>query len=162
MNVSSCPLLSKILAQSFITVVNRVLQLCPFPNACCLSDRSLYLTWLKWNPTQSSKCARIPPVSIYRFFSIQVSKREGVDGYVLRLDLQTSQLHLPIMFHISHEVDSLLGKSYFRDLTDHEKLRIILDCTFLHTRQDVPQFSPVLKKFISHTLIRPVGRIKIE
>ena len=42
MNVSTCPLLSKILAQSFITVVNWVSQLCPFLNACCLSDRSLY------------------------------------------------------------------------------------------------------------------------
>ena len=41
MNVSTCPLLSKILAQSFITVVNWVSQLCPFLNACCLSDRSL-------------------------------------------------------------------------------------------------------------------------
>ena len=30
MNVSTCPLLSKILAQSFITVVNWVSQLCPF------------------------------------------------------------------------------------------------------------------------------------
>ena len=40
MNVSTCPLLSKILAQSFITVVNWVSQLCPFLNACCLSDRS--------------------------------------------------------------------------------------------------------------------------
>ena len=36
------PLLSKILAQSFITVANWVSQLCPFLNACCLSDRSLY------------------------------------------------------------------------------------------------------------------------
>ena len=42
MNVSTCPLLSKILAQSFITVVNLVSQLCPFLNACCLSDWSLY------------------------------------------------------------------------------------------------------------------------
>ena len=42
MNVSTCPLLSKIVAQSFITVVNWVSQLCPFLNACCLSDRSLY------------------------------------------------------------------------------------------------------------------------
>ena len=42
MNVSTCPLLSKILAQSFITVVNWVSQLCPFRNAYCLSDRSLY------------------------------------------------------------------------------------------------------------------------
>ena len=41
MNVSTCPLLSKILAQSFIIVVNWVSQLCPFLNACCLSDRSL-------------------------------------------------------------------------------------------------------------------------
>ena len=41
MNVSTCPLLSKILAQLFITVVNWVSQLCPFLNACCLSDRSL-------------------------------------------------------------------------------------------------------------------------
>ena len=41
MNVSTCPLLSKILAQSFITVVNWVSQLCPFLNARCLSDRSL-------------------------------------------------------------------------------------------------------------------------
>ena len=40
--VSTCPLLSKILAQSFMTVVNWVSQLCPFLNACCLSDRSLY------------------------------------------------------------------------------------------------------------------------
>ena len=39
---STCPLLSKILAQSFITVVSCVSQLCPFLNACCLSDRSLY------------------------------------------------------------------------------------------------------------------------
>ena len=44
MNLSTCPLLSKILAQSFITVVNWVSQLCPFLNACCLSDRSLYLS----------------------------------------------------------------------------------------------------------------------
>ena len=35
-------LLSKILAQSFITVVNWLSQLCLFLNACCLSDRSLY------------------------------------------------------------------------------------------------------------------------
>ena len=42
MNVSTCPVLSKILAQSFITVVNWVSQLCPFLNACCLSGRSLY------------------------------------------------------------------------------------------------------------------------
>ena len=42
MNVSTCPLLSKILAQSFITVVNWVSQLCPFLNACCLFDSSLY------------------------------------------------------------------------------------------------------------------------
>ena len=42
MNVSICPLLSKILAQSFITVVSWVSQLCPFLNAYCLSDRSLY------------------------------------------------------------------------------------------------------------------------
>ena len=41
-NVSTCPLLSKILAQSFITVVSWISQLCPFLNACCLSDRSLY------------------------------------------------------------------------------------------------------------------------
>ena len=42
MNVSTCPLLSKILAQLFISVVNWVSQLCPFLNAFCLSDRSLY------------------------------------------------------------------------------------------------------------------------
>ena len=42
MDVSTCPLLSKILALSFITIVNWVSQLCPFLNACCLSDRSLY------------------------------------------------------------------------------------------------------------------------
>ena len=44
MNASSStwPLLSKILAQSFITVVNWVSQLYPFLNACCLSDKSLY------------------------------------------------------------------------------------------------------------------------
>ena len=42
MNVSTCPLLSKILAQSFITVVNWVSQDYHFLNACCLSDRSLY------------------------------------------------------------------------------------------------------------------------
>ena len=35
MNVSTCPPLSKILAQSFITVVNWVSQLCLFLNACC-------------------------------------------------------------------------------------------------------------------------------
>ena len=42
MNVSTCPLLSKILAQSFITVVNWVPQPCLFLNVCCLSDRRLY------------------------------------------------------------------------------------------------------------------------
>ena len=42
--MSTSLLLSKILAQSFITVVSWVSQLCPFLNACCLSDRSLYST----------------------------------------------------------------------------------------------------------------------
>ena len=42
MNVSTCPPLSKSLAQSFITIVNWVSQLCLFLNACCLSERSLY------------------------------------------------------------------------------------------------------------------------
>ena len=38
-----------------------------------------------------------------------------------------------VVSDISHEVDSLLGASgsYVRDLTDHEKLRIILDCAVL-------------------------------
>ena len=48
-NVSTCPPLSKILAQSFITVINWVSQLCLFRNACCLSVKSLC----------SSKCAMI-------------------------------------------------------------------------------------------------------
>ena len=48
-NVSTCPPLSKILAQSFIAVINWVSQLCLFRNACCLSDRSLC----------PSKCAMI-------------------------------------------------------------------------------------------------------
>ena len=48
-SVSACPPLSKILAQSFITVINWVSQLCLFRNACCLSDKSLC----------SSKCAMI-------------------------------------------------------------------------------------------------------
>ena len=38
MNVSTYPPLSKILAQSFITVVNWVSQLCLFLNACCLRE----------------------------------------------------------------------------------------------------------------------------
>ena len=42
MNLSSCPPLSKILAQSFITVVNWCSQMCLFLNACCLSKRSSY------------------------------------------------------------------------------------------------------------------------
>ena len=41
MNVSTCPLLSKILSKSFITVVSWVSQLYPFLNACRLSDRSV-------------------------------------------------------------------------------------------------------------------------
>ena len=40
-NVSTCPPISKILAQSFITVINWVSQLCLFRNTCCLSDKSL-------------------------------------------------------------------------------------------------------------------------
>ena len=40
-NVSTCPPLSKILAQSFITVNNWVSHLCFFLNACCLSDKRL-------------------------------------------------------------------------------------------------------------------------
>ena len=36
------PSISKILAQSFMTVVSWISQLCPFLHACCLSDRSLY------------------------------------------------------------------------------------------------------------------------
>ena len=36
-NVSTCPLLSKIFTQSFITVVNCVSQLCLFLNACCMA-----------------------------------------------------------------------------------------------------------------------------
>ena len=52
MNVSTCPPLSKILAQSFITVVNWVSQLCLFLNACCLSvggtdvDRHYEWSWI--------------------------------------------------------------------------------------------------------------------
>ena len=42
MDVSTCPPLFKILAQSFITVVNWVSQLCLFLDACCLSEKSLY------------------------------------------------------------------------------------------------------------------------
>ena len=49
MKVSTGPPLSKILAQSTITVISCVSQLCFFRNACCLSDKSLY----------SSKCAII-------------------------------------------------------------------------------------------------------
>ena len=41
MKMSACPPLSKIFAQSFITVINTVSQLCFFRNACCLSDKSL-------------------------------------------------------------------------------------------------------------------------
>ena len=48
-NVSTCPPSSKILARSFITVINWVSQLCLFRNACCLSDKNLC----------SSKCATI-------------------------------------------------------------------------------------------------------
>ena len=48
-NVSTCPPISKILAQSFITVIIWVSQLCLFRNACCLSDKRLC----------SSKCAMI-------------------------------------------------------------------------------------------------------
>ena len=40
-NVSTWPPASKILAQSFITVINWVSQLRFFLKACCLSDRSL-------------------------------------------------------------------------------------------------------------------------
>ena len=42
MNTAICLLLSKSLTRLFITVVSWVLQLCPFLNACCLSDRWLY------------------------------------------------------------------------------------------------------------------------
>ena len=48
-NVSTCPPLSKILAQSFITLINWVSQLFLFRNVCCLSDKSLC----------SAKCAMI-------------------------------------------------------------------------------------------------------
>ena len=37
----------------------------------------------------------------------------------------------PIIGTIEQEVDSLLGKSCFQEITDHEKLCIILDCTIL-------------------------------
>ena len=36
-----------------------------------------------------------------------------------------------VISDISHEVDSLLGESYFLDLTDYKKLRIVLGCTVL-------------------------------
>ena len=49
MEVSTCPPLSKLLAQSSIAVISWVSQLCFFWNACCLSDKSLC----------SSKCAII-------------------------------------------------------------------------------------------------------
>ena len=45
--VFTCLSLTKILAQSFITMINWVSQLCLFRNVCCLSDKSL----------SSSKCA---------------------------------------------------------------------------------------------------------
>ena len=49
MEVSTSPPLSKILAKSYITVINWVSQHCFFRNDCCLSDKSLC----------SSKCAII-------------------------------------------------------------------------------------------------------
>ena len=57
MNVSNCPLLSNILAQSFITVVNWVSQLCLFLNAFCPSDRSLYPS--RWAMNLNILCVRV-------------------------------------------------------------------------------------------------------
>ena len=42
-----------------------------------------------------------------------------------------------VISDISHEVDSLLNKPYFWDLTDDEKLQIILDCTVLVDQQNI-------------------------
>ena len=75
LNVSTWPLLSKILAKSFITVVNWVSQLCPFLNACCLSDRSLYSSrWaMVFEHAMFSSNLRVPFVNCRQFMYLVIS-----------------------------------------------------------------------------------------
>ena len=42
----------------------------------------------------------------------------------------------PVNSDISHEANSLFGKSYYLDLTDDEKLQTFLDCTILVDQQN--------------------------
>ena len=64
-----------------------------------------------------------------------------------------------VISDISHEVDSLLNKPYFSDLTDDEKLQIILDCTVLVDQQNrklqIEQFSSLEfhSKRLLHSLL---------
>ena len=53
------------------------------------------------------------------------------DGIIILNCSHLEYIRNPVISDISHEVDSLLGKSYFWGLTDHEKLKIILDCAVL-------------------------------
>ena len=71
MNVSTCPPLSKILAQSFVTIVNWVSQLCLFLNACFLSERSLYsFRWaMMFEQTMCSSNLQGTQVSEIRLFA---------------------------------------------------------------------------------------------
>ena len=69
---------------------------------------------------------------------------QNYSSYTLRSDSYYSKLLLIFIFPLAIvrwnkrvRVDSLLGESYmyFWDLTDHEKLRIILDYTVLDDQQ---------------------------
>ena len=55
-------------------------------------------------------------------------KDENLEHYILNL-FYLEYIRNPIIRLIDQEVVSLLGKSCFQEIPDHEKLCIILDCT---------------------------------
>ena len=55
---------------------------------------------------------------------------ENLEHFILNCSY-LEYIRNPIISTTEQEVDSLLGKSCFQEITDHEKLCIILDCTIL-------------------------------
>ena len=88
------------------------------------------------------------------------SDEETLEHFVLYCSaLEYTCTRNPVIRDTLHEVDSLLIKPYFSDLTDDEKLQIILDCTVLVDQQNrklqIEQFSSM--EFHSRRLTQPTG-----
>ena len=104
------------LTQPYSTVLNRTLQI----------SIELKLLWGAYT-LQSNRpaCNQTGVKPICQMCCSDEETLEHFVWYCSALDYTRNS----VLSDISHEVASLLNKPYFSDLTDDEKLQIILDCT---------------------------------